>query len=80
MFVVYYEKGNTRGYIKKHDGMCSFLGNPSEASHYLTRDDAWWSGRAGHHPDMGGDGIRGTIVPLDGAVRNYRAMRGRFGG
>lgn len=77
MWVVYYEKGSTRGYVRKHDGMNSFHSDPREASLYLTPEAARESGLVGHHRDMGGDGILGAVVSLRSAFSTFAAQKRR---
>jgi len=71
MFIVHYSKGLVSGYVRKHDGMNSFVADPREASAYFSKEDAHDSGRVGHPRDMGGDGIKGRVVPLKSALRDY---------
>lgn len=77
MFVVFYSKGNTSGYVRKHDGMNDFLDDPRQASRYPTTEDARRRGLVGHHRDMGGDGFLGRVVPYDRAKREYAARSAR---
>lgn len=69
--------GKSWGYVCKRDGMNGLVSDPELASKYPTAEDARASGRVGHHRDMGGTGLKGTIIPTRTARENYRARRNR---
>jgi hypothetical protein len=79
MWVVYHSDGKTcRGFVRKRDGMNSFLADPDLATKYSTRDEAATKGKVGHHRDMGGSGFKGQVVSMADARRHYQASRRRY--
>lgn len=74
MFIVYYDRKGTHGYVEKREGTVFFHEDPRNASKYATKDDAE-AGKVGHHRDMGGDGFFGRIVPFERALSDYKRRR-----
>jgi hypothetical protein len=62
MFVIWYDRGKTRGYVRKGDGTNNFVRDIEDATKFPTKEAAV-AGKPGHHRDMGGDGYHGTVMP-----------------
>lgn len=63
MYVIWYDHGRTRGYVRKGDGTNDFVPDVEDATKFATHEQAE-AAKPGHHRDMGGSGFKGRIVRI----------------